>query len=145
MGSEAELFEWFREELVPALQATDWIESPNHASQSSVREDCRYSGGPNCSTTNGAEWHAEEGSFAFPWERREVLRKYNRLVSGIRVEQIRGGMDSCESEGNPFAPSRWLGFGSALGFAAHDIFDSQWMPGYDGYNESNDSRRRGPS
>jgi hypothetical protein len=111
VASETDLFKWLRQAFLPAL-----VGGPMHNYQKKhqstdptdhIRENCAIDASleGGCIQSSVPVWESEDsgigGRFRRPFEHKQVLRKYNRIMGGLRIEQTRGAFWPCsENIGN---------------------------------------------
>jgi hypothetical protein len=150
LNTEQELFTWLKDKLVPSLQNIDWLDYPGI--DELLRENCQtYNSDQDCIQSVNPHWDNKKHRFAVPSEYRLGIRKYNRIVGGVRIDQRRALWGACDSKHDVSLADELLGklpFISTKnnypGFDAARFFVDPWVPGgNDGYRKPVENQAAG--
>jgi hypothetical protein len=140
ISTERDIYEWIRTGLLPMLQGVDWYDLGLYADdigksresqqsmrfQDGVREQCGGVLAEDCQQSWYPRYEESERLYVIAQANRAKMRKYNRLLGGIRIAQYRNTLEKC-------ADRSFLNSGLLLGYAPFSLPREEFAPAYKCY------------
>lgn len=134
IATEHEMWDWIKRGLIPAVKGLDWMREGSFRYDFNKRYNCDelIEQGKECEVLRHPNFSTSSGIYDVPYDSHH-MRKYNLLIGGIKIEQLRAPYEVCPAK--PFTRA----------FPGYDVVGQ--APAYKCYKEKtyNDKKNAMPA